>query len=50
VPLAAFLVILLKRQLSESDLNIEPSSWQKTRLRSCHVLPASRRSRSCIAL
>src|SRR3984957_1793834 len=40
-PMPAFLVILLKCQLSPRDVYIEPSSWQKTRLRSCHTLPAS---------
>ena len=33
----ARLVILLNRQLSASLLYWRPSSWQKTRLSSCHA-------------
>jgi hypothetical protein len=40
---------LLKRQLRASEVYIEPSSWQKTRLVSCQLSPAASRSRSCLA-
>jgi hypothetical protein len=49
-PMPAFLVILLKRQLRAPDVYIEPSSWQKTRLVPCQLLPAAVRSRSCRVL
>ena len=37
-------VILLNRQLSASLVYIRPSSWQNTRLLSCHTVPAASRS------
>src|SRR6266567_778226 len=43
-PIPARLVILLNRQLSASLVYMRPSSWQKTRLLSCHAAPAASRS------
>src|ERR1700755_2604384 len=43
-PMPARLVILLNRQLRASLVYMRPSSWQNTRLLSCHAAPAASRS------